>query len=564
MRRLVLLIVCVAVAAGWYADLPPRAAALPAAPAGLAAPVRGAIHVHTNRSDGTGTVEEVAAAAARAGLRFVVFTDHGDATRAPLPPTYHAGVLCIDAVEITTAEGHLVAVGLGQAPYRLGGEARDVVEDVRRMGGIAIAAHPTSTRAELAWRDWDVPVDGVEWLNADSEWRDEPPLQLARALLAYPARQSETLARLLDRPAEALRRWDLLARRRPVFAVAAADAHARLGLRTLGEPYDAGASLRVPAYEQVFRTFSIALQDVALTGDAAADAAAVLAGLREGRVYSTIDALAGPAAFNFTAEQGGRIAPMGSVLPVAPLTLAVAAQVPSGATLRLLRDGAEIFATGASALRERLQTPDAGVYRVEIALPDAPGAPPVPWIVSNPIFVGVAAPAPPSPAPEPTTVVVRYDNGPADDLAVETSPRSRGAIDVVPTVSGTEIGFRWALGGALSESPFSALLVPARVGLAPFDRLIFTGRAPRPTRISVQLRAPGGGGAGERWHRSVYLDDTPREITIFFADMKPRGPTAQPRPDLARIQSILFVVDGVNANVGTSGQFLIDDVRYGR
>jgi hypothetical protein len=49
--------------------------------------VLGGYHVHSNRSDGSGTVDEIAAAAARAGLTFVVFTDHGDGTRAPDPPT---------------------------------------------------------------------------------------------------------------------------------------------------------------------------------------------------------------------------------------------------------------------------------------------------------------------------------------------------------------------------------------------------------------------------------------------------------------------------------------------
>src|SRR5262245_55919100 len=64
--------------------------------------VYGAYHVHTNRSDGTGSPDEIADAAARAGLTFVIFTDHGDATRAADAPQYRHGVLCIDAVEIAT------------------------------------------------------------------------------------------------------------------------------------------------------------------------------------------------------------------------------------------------------------------------------------------------------------------------------------------------------------------------------------------------------------------------------------------------------------------------------
>jgi hypothetical protein len=201
-------------------SLPPPTMRL-ADTAGIETPVRGTVHVHTRRSDGSGTVDQVAAAAGKAGLGFVILSDHGDATRSPLPPAYRHGVLCIDAVEITTFGGHLLAIGLEQpAPYPLGGEPRDVVDDVRRLGGMTIAAHPTSAKPALRWSDWHAPIDGLEWLNADSEWRDEGALSLLRTLLTYPARRSETMARLLDRPDDALARWDQLTRTRRVVAIA--------------------------------------------------------------------------------------------------------------------------------------------------------------------------------------------------------------------------------------------------------------------------------------------------------------------------------------------------------
>ena len=40
----------------------------------------GGYHIHSVRSDGTGTVDDIAAAASRAGLQFLLLTDHGDAT----------------------------------------------------------------------------------------------------------------------------------------------------------------------------------------------------------------------------------------------------------------------------------------------------------------------------------------------------------------------------------------------------------------------------------------------------------------------------------------------------
>src|SRR5262249_56345205 len=87
---------------------------------------------------------------------------NGDGNRKLGPPGYVSGVLCLGGVEISTNGGHYIAIGMPESPYPLGGEARDVVEDVHRLGGFGIAAHPDSPKAELRWRDWTLPFDAVE------------------------------------------------------------------------------------------------------------------------------------------------------------------------------------------------------------------------------------------------------------------------------------------------------------------------------------------------------------------------------------------------------------------
>ena len=557
------------IGAAWYLPLPPHARSLPPASAELATPVRGAIHVHTRRSDGTGDVGAIAAAAARAGLDFVILTDHGDATREPDPPQYLEGVLCIDAVEISTEHGHVVALGLPPAPYQLGGEGRDVVEDIVRLGGFAVAAHPDSVKPALQWSAWDAPIGGLEWLNGDSEWRDESLWSLARTLLTYPIRKTETLAWLLDRPGATLGHWDELTKRRRVVAMAGADAHARIGMRSIGEPYDNGGALHVPSYEQMFRVFSNALPDTTLSGDAASDARVVLAAVRGGHMYSTIDGLGGPAAMSFTATSGAATAAAGDVLPLGgPVTLRVAVQAPETARIALMKGSGLLRAT-TGAMLEHVVDATAAVYRVEIVLPGGPGEPPVPWIVSNPIYVGYDATdeVPSDARPRASRFAAQYENGPATGWTIETSAASLGALNVVKAVEGTQLSLRYALGGAASSSPFTAFVMPAGSALAEYDRLMFTGRADRPMRLSVQLREPGrevGAEAGERWHRSVYLDSTLRNVTVYFDDMTSRGATSSPRPTPASVRSILFVVDTVNTPLGGNGTFWIDDVRYAR
>ncbi|HLG59417.1 MAG TPA: CehA/McbA family metallohydrolase [Vicinamibacterales bacterium] len=567
MKRLrwivVLVLVLVAGAITCYQSLPPIARAVLSS-AALQTPVRGAFHVHSRRSDGTGTVEDIAAAAARAGLKFVILTDHGDASREPAAPAYLQGVLCIDAVEISTDGGHLVALGLPRSPYALGGEARDVVEDVRRLGGMAIAAHPESAKPELRWTDSSAPLDGVEWLNGDSEWRDEPVRTLARALLTYPFRAPETLATFLDRPQEALQRWDRLTTRRPTVAVAAADAHARIGLRGGGDPYEDRLSVHIPGYEQVFRTLSIALPNVTFSANASADARAVLDAIRRGHVFSSIDAVAAPIALDFSASSGSQRAEMGDVLPMSgPLAFHVRTNAPPDASILLMRDG-QMVATAAAPGLEYNST-ETGVYRIEIHLPGAPGQPPVPLVLSNPVYVRPAGVAgePVIGPPAPKALDSQYGDGPAQNWRVENSPRSQGALDVVAAVGGTQLSFRYAVGGTLAESPFVALVMSVTAGLSEYDRLTFMARASRPTRVSVQVRVPDGP-HGQRWHRSVYLDEAERPITVMFDDLMPRGTTTSQRPVLSSVREVLFVLDTVNTRPGANGQVWIDNVKLGR
>ena len=72
------------------------------APTATAVPF--AIHLHTTRSDGTGTVDAIAADAASAGMKAIVVTDHGDGTGRREPPAYRSGVLVIDAVDVVRGD----------------------------------------------------------------------------------------------------------------------------------------------------------------------------------------------------------------------------------------------------------------------------------------------------------------------------------------------------------------------------------------------------------------------------------------------------------------------------
>jgi hypothetical protein len=554
MRRLLMLTAALlaAVVVFALATLPPiPAASHGAVDSGLARRTwPGAFHVHSSRSDGAESKPSIASAAARAGLRFVVFTEHGDGTTAPDPPAYVDGVLCIDGVEISTNGGHYVALNLRATPYRLGGEAAAVVEDVRRFGGFGIAAHPDSLKAALVWSDWSAPINGLEWLNADSEWRDESRVRLTRTFLSYLVRPGPALASLLDRPSTTLRRWDGLTTGRPVVAVAGHDAHGWIGGRQEGS---APGVRGVPSYEAAFRSFSLqAILASAATGDAATDARRVIDAIRSGGVFTAIDAVASPALLDFRAQRGAEIAAMGQVIPGGDgaVTFTAQATLPEGGEIVLLRNGVEV-ARG----RDRALTATAvqsGAYRVEILSPSAPGTPPVPWVVSNPIYAFAPRPAqPPAPAPSPLATLD------ALDWRIEKDAGSSGAIVEGPD----ETRFEYRLKAGDEDSQYVALVADV-AGVPPeANALMLRLRSSKPDRVLVQLRSAAHGGA--RLIASVFVSPDIAEVVVPLSSFRV-GERDQARFELQEASSLLIVADLTNHVAGASGDVAVSGVRLAR
>jgi hypothetical protein len=562
------LLLAVAIVLAW-ATLPPRAATvagdMPRLLPGVV--LRGSAHIHTTRSDGSGTIAEVAHAASRAGLDFIILTDHDDATTPPEPPAYVSGVLVIDGVEISTRDGHYLAVGLPASPYPLAGPARDVVEDVRRLGGLGIAAHPDSPKPDLAWRAWEQPIDAFEWLNADSQWRDEPRRALALALLHYPLRGPETIVALFDRPEALLARWDAAsAEGRRVLALAGADAHARLGWRGGPDDYEvegreAGPSLPVPGYETMFRAFSLRVElEAPFSNDAAGDAARLLGAIRAGRVFTVLDGHAGPGDFEFVASAAGRVVPMGAALAAdgTPLHFHVRVSGPPHARILLKRNGTVVAESREPALRfEAAATLEPGeggaAWRAEVVIDD--GREPAPlWLVGNPIFVGGREPPPRSdmagPLPGTPERPLLVAGSPADGWNAEHDERS----EIRTREEGEALVVEYTL--ATGEPRSWVALARHEPGLGTATAFVITARAERPMRLAVQLRAADEG-RDLRWSRSVFLDETPRTVTIPIEELEPVSGAAA-GVERRDADWLLLVVDRTHAADGARGTIRVD------
>ena len=526
--------------------------------------VPGVVHVHTTFSDGGGTPDEVIQAAKAAGARYVVITDHNNADAKPFEG-YRDGVLVIVGSELSTTAGHLLGLGIAEPTYRFSGDARDGLEDIRDLGGFAVAAHPSSPRDDLRFTGFDLPGSwGFELVNGDSEWRKAGPRILLTAAL-YGLNHRYALLRMLNPAGATLARWDALLAERDVVGLAGADAHSRL-------PLTKQRSLRFPSYASLFGLLrNHVLLKAPLTGRFDDDREAVLEALRRGRAYVGLDALAPAEGFSFVAEADGLRATMGeTVVPVAGLRLKAGGRLPEGARLVLLRNGKSLL-EAAKALE--VEVPGPGVYRVEVY---APGAS-VPWILSNPIYVfdeatrvareRRAAWLPPADPPSVVAVLDDFEGKTAFMPGVDSlSSVRKDLLDPRGGADGrgaARLEFR--IGEPTTDHPhvFAALVDWTHRDLAGHAGLVFSIRADGVYRIWVQVRDSNPASADdgtEWWFASVRTSTQWQRVVLPFARLRSINPKTDGRLDLDKVRALVFVLDRGAVKPGTRGTIWLDDL----
>lgn len=543
---------------------------------------RGAYHVHSTRSDGSGEPDAIAAAAAAAGLDFVILTDHGDATRPPDPPRVAHGVLLIDGVEISTDDGHYVALDLPAAPYPLAGEGRAVADDVRRLGGLGILAHPDSPKASLAWHDPSTDADGYEWINADTSWRTASTMHVLARLLTYPFNRPGTLTALAHYPAGLFAERDTPSRRAQL-ALAAVDAHARIGWRRDDDPIEGGRAVAAfPSYDAAFGTSGLIVPwlDGSPSGHADRDARVVLHAIRHRLAYSAVFSMAVAPWLSIDLVEPPATATPGPDA-VGAATLVVHANAPADAEIRILRNGRQAVtgnrqpgtgdrvADSADRAGRQvsidLQADEApAIYRAEMWLPARRGWPALPVAVSAARGHNLVASRDERGGGADVHSATAVPDATAEDVAirgwhVEHDAGSGGEVtQTVPNVQASAT-LRLATGARVSQ--FAALvadLTPPESARA----LVIELSASAPMRVSIQLREPKPG-EGLRWRHSAFVDPQPRLVTLPLDEFRPIRPASGPVP-LDRLHALMFVTDTVNGRPGDVRRVIVHRARWVR
>jgi hypothetical protein len=374
---------------------------------------RANLHVHSYLShDSRGQLDDIVAAAKRAGTTILMFTEHpsdrydyfADGHRGIkdgvllIPGAETNGLLCFPTRSLR---------GLGA------GSTQEFSDLIRSRGGLVFLSHLEERM------DWNIPgLTGTEIYNTHADFKDEKNLiaamrnplwvfQVAPLFRKYP---QEAFSALQDYPADYLRRWDELCSRAPHTGVAANDSHQNVGVSVkllpgekvriedaLGEklfelnlaampllqPLRKDKQVGATLFQMVLDSYEYSLRHVGThlllreqTQKEVWDA------LENGRAFVAFDWLADSTGFDFFAESAGKRYPMGSRLSWSE-GLKLQARAPLPVHWKLMRDGklmTEVDGYSMEATAAKL-----GIYRVEAWLEIA-GEKMI-WVLSNPIYV---------------------------------------------------------------------------------------------------------------------------------------------------------------------------------
>ncbi len=126
------------------------------------------LHVHTLYSnDGRTTLEELLDTAERLGIGCIAVTDHNE-FRAYEELKDNGRIIIIPAEEVSSAEGHIVALGIDRLIPR-DMSIQDTIDAIHEAGGYAFAAHPYRWWSGLGEKNTlAYPFDGIEARNGRS------------------------------------------------------------------------------------------------------------------------------------------------------------------------------------------------------------------------------------------------------------------------------------------------------------------------------------------------------------------------------------------------------------
>jgi hypothetical protein len=344
----------------------------------------GALHIHSNFSDGSGEVRDIANFANESDLDFIVLTDHNTlrALHEGFEGWYDKTLLLVGC-EINDKENknHYLALGINEAiSTRI--PAKEYVRKVKEAGGIGFLAHPHEKRNSMKehppypWTEWDTDdFTGIEIWNHMSEWMEGLTEQNRYNYFIHP------LKSIFRPPQETIEVWDKLSQTRRVVGVGGVDAHAhKVNLLGFFE-------LEVFPYKVLFksiRTHVLTEEAIIKSSKKAGIEKAkriIYDTIKDGRCFVSNYYHGDAKGFKFYAELNNQRAEMGELIPLEK-GLKLITDVPlDNVEIKLMCNGNVLEISNST--HSEFNITQKGAYRVEISRNKNA------WIFSNHIRIGV-------------------------------------------------------------------------------------------------------------------------------------------------------------------------------
>jgi hypothetical protein len=533
---------------------------------------KGGYHMHSIYSDGKDTVENITKTAVSQNLNFLILTDHGRPNReCAVSTAYLNDVLLIGGSEFSLHSGHLAAMGFHVPDYILPPEPQEAINEVNHDNGVSFISHPFDDR--IPWTDWDIKgFTGLEVLSCYSSARKVSFFKLVAFPLQYLLNSNYALVSTLKYPTENIKKWDslnaaALETGERYYGIYALDAHGKL-------PISENFQLNFPSYQAMFEILTVyvkvdnkAGKDVHTTADTAAhrDAAAIISALKKGNFFNAVEAIAPANGFEaYFIDKTDRRFEMGSGSETAEGKLVIRLPFEFETTIVVKRNG-EMFQQISNNREKELQIDikEPGVYVIEVYVSENKFNK-LPWILTNPFFVGVKEGLSPTPSTPEESKEIALKQPLGEDkgfFKVEKSKRSEGAISYGTSEEEASVSsfvYKLEKDSAAVKDFWSALAARQAFDFSGSTGIVFEARADKRRRFWVEFRT--GKPGKETWYRHSFLLDVEwkrfhipfTKFHVIFGENK--------SPDLSDVRSVFFSINNANAFPGTEGSIDLKNI----
>lgn len=356
---------------------------------------RGVFNVHTTLGRGSASPQAVINIARDSDLKFLAITDINQFSQSDQFDGYHGPLLVLQEPEFPYLDSRTLILNSNETPMPANlGESSVLVADLLSQNNPEsrqqFVGFLHNSRSEFGWNgEPPTGVDGIEILNPRSiayqAW-ETSKVNVIISLMIYPFNSLLAFLRLYQEPASSLMVWDETSQRKHLVGFAGAEASAR------AIPL-ANYLLKFPSYRSsFFMSSNHVLMDSELTGNYKKDRQKLVAAIKKGQMYFSIDLLGDPTGFFAEVRTRGQKHLMGAELRYNSdmKIYARLAQEPNVYyEMVLLKDGQRIETSNSTELEVALDSP--GVYRVIVRvsspLPLPDGKKWITWVFSNPFFI---------------------------------------------------------------------------------------------------------------------------------------------------------------------------------